>query len=103
MRHADVVAPPADVLLRVRDAGTAMAVTGTVTGAQRELFFSATRLLVEERPRGVGRTLPAGSSAPTGARRPTRSRSEIPQEPRHRVREACRVIDVDGMPPIEHL
>ena len=47
-RHAEVVAPPADLLLQVHDAYTAMAITGTVTEAQRELFFSAGRLLVED-------------------------------------------------------
>jgi aspartate racemase len=48
VRHAEVVAPPADLLLQVHDAYTAMAIAGTVTEAQRELFFSAGRLLVDD-------------------------------------------------------
>lgn len=48
VRHAEVVAPPAELLLRVHDAYTAMAITGAVTEAQRELFFSAGRVLVED-------------------------------------------------------
>jgi len=48
VRHAQVVAPPADLLLQVHDAYSAMAVTGAVTEAQRALFFSAGRVLVED-------------------------------------------------------
>jgi aspartate racemase len=48
VRHAEVVAPPADVLLRVHNAYAAMAVAGTVTEAQRELFFRAGRALVAD-------------------------------------------------------
>jgi aspartate racemase len=48
VRHAGVVAPPADLLLRVHEAYAAMAITGAVTEAQRELFFSAGRVLVED-------------------------------------------------------
>ena len=48
VRHADVVAPPTDLLLRVHDAYAAMAIAGAVTEAQRELFFSAGRVLVED-------------------------------------------------------
>jgi aspartate racemase len=48
VRHAEVIAPPADMLGRVHDAYAAMAIAGTVTAAQRELFFRAGRLLVEE-------------------------------------------------------
>ena len=48
VRHAEVVAPPADLLLRVHEAYAAMAVAGAVTEAQRELFFSAGRVLVED-------------------------------------------------------
>jgi len=47
VRHAEIIAPPTDVLLRVHDAYTAMAITGAVTEAQCELFFSAGRALVE--------------------------------------------------------
>jgi aspartate racemase len=47
VRHAEIIAPPTDVLLRVHDAYAAMAVAGTVTEAQRELFFHAGRALVE--------------------------------------------------------
>jgi aspartate racemase len=49
VRHAEVIAPPTDVLLRVHDAYTTMAVAGAVTESQRELFFKAGRALVEER------------------------------------------------------
>jgi len=48
VRHAEILAPPADVLLWVHDAYAAMAVAGTVTEAQRELFFHAGRALVED-------------------------------------------------------
>jgi len=49
VRCAEVVAPPADLLLQVHDAYAAMAIAGAVTEAQRELFFSVGRLLVEDR------------------------------------------------------
>ena len=48
VRHAEVVAPPTDLLLRVHDAYAAMAVAAVVTEGQRELFFSAGRALVED-------------------------------------------------------
>jgi len=48
VRHAEVIAPPTDVLLRVHDAYAAMAVAGTVTESQRELFFRAGRALVQD-------------------------------------------------------
>jgi aspartate racemase len=48
VRHAEVVAPPVDMLLRVHDAYTAMATSGAVTEAQRELLFSAGRVLVAD-------------------------------------------------------
>jgi aspartate racemase len=48
VQHAEIIAPPTDVLLRVHDAYTAMAVAGTVTESQRELFFRAGRALVED-------------------------------------------------------
>ena len=48
LRHAEVVAPATDLLLRVHDAYAAMAVAAAVTEAQRELFFSAGRALVED-------------------------------------------------------
>ena len=48
VRHAEIIAPPTDVLLRVHDAYTTMAVAGAVTESQRELFFRAGRALVEE-------------------------------------------------------
>jgi aspartate racemase len=49
VRHAQVVAPSADMLQRVHDAYAAMAIAATVTEAQRELFFSTGRALVEDR------------------------------------------------------
>jgi aspartate racemase len=48
VRHAEILVPPADVLPRVHDAYAAMAVAGTVTESQRELFFEAGRALVED-------------------------------------------------------
>jgi aspartate racemase len=48
VRHAQVVAPMGDMLRRVHDAYVAMAIAATVTEAQRELFFSAGRALVED-------------------------------------------------------
>jgi aspartate racemase len=48
VRHAEVIAPPTDQLLRVHEAYAAMAVAGTVTDSQRELFFRAGRALVED-------------------------------------------------------
>ena len=48
VRHAEVVAPPPNLLLRVHEAYAAMAVAGAVTEAHRELFFSAGRVLVED-------------------------------------------------------
>ena len=48
VRHAEVVALPADLLGRVHDAYASMATAGTVTGAQRKLFFRTGRMLVEE-------------------------------------------------------
>ena len=48
VRHAEVIAPPPDLLRQVHDAYTAMAITGAVTEAQRELFFGAGRVLVED-------------------------------------------------------
>lgn len=48
VRHAEVVAPPTHLLLRVHDAYAAMAIAGVVSEAQRELFFSAGRVLVED-------------------------------------------------------
>jgi len=48
VRHAEVVAPPTDLLLRVHDAYAAMAIAGVVSEAQRKLFFGAGRVLVED-------------------------------------------------------
>jgi aspartate racemase len=48
VRNAELVGPPADLLGRVHDAYASMATAGTVTGAQRELFFSAGRMLVDD-------------------------------------------------------
>jgi aspartate racemase len=48
VRHAQVVAPAADMLEQVHDAYVAMAVAATVTEEQRELFFSTGRALVED-------------------------------------------------------
>lgn len=48
VRHAEVIAPSPDQLQQVHDAYTAMAIAGTVTDAQRELFFRTGRALVED-------------------------------------------------------
>lgn len=48
VRQAEIIAPPTAVLLQVHDAYAAMAVAGTVTEPQRELFFRAGRALVED-------------------------------------------------------
>lgn len=48
VRHAHVVAPAANMRQRVHEAYVEMAMAATVTEAQRELFFSTGRTLVED-------------------------------------------------------
>lgn len=48
LRDAEVLPPPGALLDRVHDAYVAMAAAGSVTAAQRDTFFEAGRILVEQ-------------------------------------------------------
>jgi len=59
IRGAEIVAPPADLLVEVHDAYVSMAASGVVTEAQRSVFFRAGKALVEAQ--GVEAVMLAGT------------------------------------------